>query len=42
MVWREFSRKNCELYGVLELIPDPVRQIRSSVVCFDERPTPRR
>ena len=41
-MWREFSRKNCELYEVLEILPDrnhPKRRA-TSVARFDGRATP--
>ncbi len=38
VVWREFSRANCELYGVLELVPvlhNPNRYVLPVVTRFD-------
>ena len=40
VVWREFSRANCELYGVLELVPvlgNPKRHVLPVVTRFDGR-----
>jgi len=39
-MWREFSRKNCELYGILEIVPvrnNPARRLATSVTRFDRR-----
>jgi hypothetical protein len=43
MVWREFSRENCELYGVLELLPvldNPKQYVLPVVARFDGRAAP--
>jgi hypothetical protein len=45
VVWREFSRANCELYGVLELVPvldNPKRHVLPVVTRFDGRAAPRK
>jgi hypothetical protein len=42
-VWREFSRQNCELYGIAEVVPvehDPDRR-RAYVTRFEGRSPPR-
>jgi hypothetical protein len=39
-VWREFTRANCDLYGVLELIPDSKQQVTPSVTRFEGRTPP--
>jgi hypothetical protein len=44
-VWREFTRENCELYGVLELLPlldnpnQPVRAARGDALRRSDHPT---
>jgi hypothetical protein len=43
-VWREFSRQNCGLYGIAEVVPvngDPKRVFSASVRRFEGRPAPR-
>jgi hypothetical protein len=43
-IWREFAQGNCDLYGVLELVPvtdEPGRQVLSSVTRFEGRAPPR-
>jgi hypothetical protein len=45
VIWREFTRKNCELYGVLELIPilgNPNQYVLPKVMRFEGRPEPRK
>ena len=42
--WREFARQNCDLYGVLELVPvldNPNQYVSPVVTRFDGRPVPR-
>ena len=44
-VWREFTRQNCELYGVLELMPvlgNPKQHVSHVVTRFDGRAAPRK
>jgi hypothetical protein len=41
--WREFSRENCELYGIYELVPDtnnPKQRLSASVIRFPGRTPP--
>jgi hypothetical protein len=43
-VWREFTRENCELYGVLELLPlldNPSQYVLPVVTRFFGRAAPR-
>jgi hypothetical protein len=43
-VWREFSRQNCELYGIAEVVPvrnDPDRR-KAYVTRFEGRAAPRK
>jgi hypothetical protein len=42
--WREFTRENCELYGVLELLPfldNPNQYVLPVVTRFEGRAAPR-
>ena len=44
-VWREFTRENCELYGVLELVPlldNPNQYVLPVVTRFEGRAAPER
>jgi len=44
-VWREFTRENCELYGVLELVPlldNPNQYVLPVVTRFEGRAAPKR
>jgi hypothetical protein len=44
-VWREFTRENCELYGVLELLPlldNPNQYVLPVVTRFEGRAAPER
>jgi hypothetical protein len=43
-LWRGFSRDNCKLYGVMELVPvlgNPNQYVAPVVTRFDGRPAPR-
>jgi hypothetical protein len=45
VLWRDFSRENCGLYGVLELIPivgDPDQCVLPKVARFEGRSEPRK